>query len=145
MSSEFCHNLSFWIISQFEVSFVAIWFLRFYHNLSFKALSQFQFLGFCQNFSFCFFTIWVFEFSHYLSFLVLSQLRFRHNLSIWVAIFSVRVLLQFKFLICHNLSFWVFTIWIKKKWVKTFFFARKKVLLKKFFCGNIFLGKKLIY
>ena len=32
---KFCHNLSFWVLSQFEV--------EFFHNLSFWVLSQFEF------------------------------------------------------------------------------------------------------
>ena len=53
---EFCHNLIFWVLSQFEfLSFVKIWFFYFCHifsfflfchNLSFLVLSQFEFLNF---------------------------------------------------------------------------------------------------
>ena len=73
----FCHNLSFWVLSHFQL---------------FLVLSQFEFLSL--------FTIWVlphFEFCHNFSFVTiwfLSQLdflKFCHNLTFWV-------LSQFEFL-----------------------------------------------
>ena len=61
---EFCHNLSFWVSSQFEfLSFVTIWVFDFCHHLSFLVLSQFKVLSFV--------TIWVFELSQF-DFLLLA-------------------------------------------------------------------------
>ena len=35
-TEDFCHNLSFWVLSQFEfISLVTIWIFEFCHNLSF--------------------------------------------------------------------------------------------------------------
>ena len=91
---KFCHNLSFWVLLQFEFfSFVTIW-----------GSSQFEV---CHNLSLVTIWVlsrWVFEFCHNLSFWVWSQFEFEfcHNLSFWV---SSKV----KFLSCKNLSFWVFS------------------------------------
>ena len=95
---EFCHNLIFWIGSQFEVlSLVTIWF--FFNIVTFWGLSHLDFLSFvifwfifslvtfwncefCDDWSFwvlwhfnlfSFVAILVFEFCHILSFRVLSQ------------------------------------------------------------------------
>ena len=74
---KFCHNLGFWVLSQFEFEFC--------QNLSLWVLSQFEFLSFV--------TIWSFKFCQYLSFWLLSQFGFLSIVTIWVLDF------------CHNLSF----------------------------------------
>ena len=61
---HYCHNFSFWFLSQFE-------FLSFCHKLIFWV---FEFLSPSEFFSFI--TIWVFEFCHYLSFWDLDILVF---------------------------------------------------------------------
>ena len=84
-SIEFCPNLSFWVLLQFEfchnLSFVTLWIVTISklhvlssdcHNLNFWVGSQFEFLSLV--------TIWVFEFCHNLSFRVLSHFEFL----IWV-------------------------------------------------------------
>ena len=82
-------------------SFVTIWVFEFCHNLSFKVLSQFVFLRFVTIWVFSQFeflslvTIWVlsfatirfFEFCHYLSFQVLSQFEFSSFVTFWVVEF----------------------------------------------------------
>ena len=97
---EFCHNLSFWVLSQFGfmvffvktwvfelslfrfLSCITIWVFEFHHNLKFWASSQFEFLRFFPIWLFfSFITRWVFKFCHNLSFLVSSQFEFT---TIWV-------------------------------------------------------------
>ena len=84
---ELCHNLSFWVLSQFEfLSFVTIWVFEFCHDLSFWVLSTFGFLSFVtfrffifilsQFLFFSFVTIWVFKFCHNLCFWFLSLFEF---------------------------------------------------------------------
>ena len=73
---EFCQNLGFWLLSQFEfLNFVKFWGFEFCHNLSCWLGSQFEFLSFV--------TIWVSEFCHNLSFQILSKFdsTFCHNLT----------------------------------------------------------------
>ena len=84
---EFCHNLIFWVLSQFEfLSFVTIWVFEFRQNLSFWVLSQFEFFSFV--------TIYIFKFCHNLSFWVSSQFEF------WVSS-------QFEFLSVITIWVWV--------------------------------------
>ena len=75
---ECCHNLNFWVLSQFKV-------LSFCYNSRFWVLSQFEFFRFMTIWVFLvllqfeflsFSTIWVFKFHHNLSFWVLSQFEF---------------------------------------------------------------------
>ena len=52
---EFCHSLSFWVLSQFTfLNFGTFWVFKFCHILTFWALSHFMFLAFV--------TFWLFEF-----------------------------------------------------------------------------------
>ena len=94
----FCCNLSFWVLSQFELSFVTICIFEFCHNLS-LVLSLFEYSSFD--------IIWVF--------LVLSQFDFFFSfVSIWVGEKNVFWFLsQFDFVKYEFLSFvtiWVFVI-----------------------------------
>ena len=79
---EFCHTLSFWVLSQ--------WVFEFCHNLCFLVVSQFGFLSFV--------TIWVFVFCHSSSFWVLTQFVFWGFVTIWVLCFVTLWVLEF----CHN-------------------------------------------
>ena len=85
---EFCHNLGFWVLSQFEfLSFMRIWVFQFHHNLSlsfyhyssfFSVSSDFEFLGFIR--------IWVLEFHQNLSFWVIRiWVEIHQNVSFWVS------------------------------------------------------------
>ena len=63
---RFCHNLSFWALSQFEfLSFVIIWVFEFSHNLGLATISVFWLSYFqiklCHNLSSWVITIWVFK------------------------------------------------------------------------------------
>ena len=95
---EFCNNLSFWVLLQFEfLSLVTIWALQqsfvtisvfeFCHYFNFWVSSPFEFLSFV--------TIGVFEFDYNLSFWVPSQFEFFFFISVGVLDFH------------HNLNFWV--------------------------------------
>ena len=60
---ELCHNLSFWVLSQFQFFCfcffcVAIWISEFCHHFSFWVLSQFEFLSFITIWVLNFVTIW---------------------------------------------------------------------------------------
>ena len=66
--SEFCHNLSFWVVSQFE--------LIFFHNSSLWVLSQIRLMIFIAIWFFCLVTIYVFSFVTINFFLVLSHFNF---------------------------------------------------------------------
>ena len=120
---EFCHTLSFWVLSQFEffLNFVTIWVWRyvtilvskFHHNLSliFFILSQFEFLSFI--------TVWVFLVSWqfvFLSFIAIWFFEFDHNLSSWVSS-------QYEF--WSFIKFWMFEFFgeffLRKKKGKVFF------------------------
>ena len=84
-------------VTRWVLSFVTIWVFEFCHNLSwvlllFAFVSLFQYLIF-------------FLFCHSLRFLVFSVFSFGYNFR-----FRVFELSQFKFLICHKLSFWVVII-----------------------------------
>ena len=79
---DWSHNLSFWVLSQMELC----------HNLSFI-------------------TIWVlsqFEFCHNLS----CQNSSCHNLNCHNLSFFCSFVTTLVFAFCHNLSFWVVTIWV---------------------------------
>ena len=126
---EFCHILSFGVLSPFEfwIFFFTIWVFKG-DNLSVSVLWQFGFLS-CV-------TIWCFEFCHNLTIWVLSQFNF--YVKIWLFFFSFVTILVFEFVtiwvldlckfeflsfvtiwlfefchnlnfvFCHMLSFWVF-------------------------------------
>ena len=169
MSFELCHHLSFCFLSQFKLSFVAIWHLKFWLQLSCWALSQFEFWV-LSRFEFLSFVItWVFEFSHNLGLVTIwvfelshFQFEFCHHLSFWVDTVWVFDLSQFGFLVvtikvffsCHNLSSWVlsqfefeFFLW-KKDFGVHFFCERcflENFLFMFFFCEIfVFLLKKKI-
>ena len=100
----FCHILSLWVMTQFELNFVTFWILS---HLSFWVLSHFDFWSFVK---FWVVTNLVLEF---LSFVTI-WVEFCHNLSFWVFLnFSFQVLSPFElfrfvdnwvFEFCHNLS-----------------------------------------
>ena len=86
---EFCHTLSFWVLSKFELlGFVIFWVmpqLDFCHNLSFVTIWVVSQLEFCHNLSLFFVTIWFFEFCQHLSFWGSSQFEVFFNfVTIWV-------------------------------------------------------------
>ena len=66
---ELCHNLTFWVLSQFD-------FLS-YHNLNFWVCHNMTF-WFCHNMSF-----WVLPQLEFLSFVTISVVDFCHNLTFW--------------------------------------------------------------
>ena len=66
---EFCHNWTFWVLSQFD-------FLS-YHNLNFWVCHNMTF-WFCHNMSF-----WVLPQLEFLSFVTISVVDFCHNLTFW--------------------------------------------------------------
>ena len=78
---EFCHNISCWVLSQFELlNFVTLWVFEIDQTLRWNS-SQFKFLSFLplvfflvllQLYFLSFVTIWVFEFFNNLSFWVVS-------------------------------------------------------------------------
>ena len=82
---EFCHNLSCWILSQFQfLKFVKLW-VKFCPHSSFWVLLQFKFLSFvtilvfeiCINLS-----CWVFSSKfNFLSFVSILVSEFSHNLN----------------------------------------------------------------
>ena len=93
------------VMSQFGWSFVAIYVLRSFHNLSFWVLGQFEFLSFFTIWVCELVAIWVFDFCHYMSFWVVSQFGFGHTFKFWVILILVSVLSQHDFLIGHNFEF----------------------------------------
>ena len=88
---KICQNLSFWVLSQFD--------LEFCYNLSFLILSQFRFFSFVAIWVFEFVVIWFFSFVAIwvvtIEFWVWSQFDFLRCVPIWVFVF------------CYNSSFWV--------------------------------------
>ena len=128
---KFCHNLSFWVLSQFEfmichnLSFVKFWDWFFSSSqLSFVIIWVFSQLEFYHNLSFV--TIWVlsqFKFRQILSFVtiwVLSQFwvfGFCHNL-------SFRVWSQFEFKFCQSLG-WVLSTSKFLSFITNWFFSSK--------------------
>ena len=89
--------MSFWVLSQFELSIVSIWVFEMCLNWSYGVFSQIELMSFITN--------WVFN---YLSFWVLVKYEFSNYVSIWVfelGFWSVATIWVFK--LCHNLSFWV--------------------------------------
>ena len=77
---EFCHNLSFWFLWQFEfLCFVTIWVFDVGHDLTFLSFVTIWLFELCHNLTFWVVTIWLFEFCHNLSSVtiwVLSQFEF---------------------------------------------------------------------
>ena len=94
---KICQNLSFWVLSQFDLEFsynLSFW---FYHNLNFLVLLLFEFWV-CCYLIFWFLLLFElsqlsFEFGHNLTFCVVSQFKFLCFVTIQV----------FEF--CQNLSF----------------------------------------
>ena len=93
---EFCHNLRFKVLSQFDILELS--------SFSSLVLSQLKCLSFV--------TIWVFEFSHkfeFLGFVTIWYFEIHQSLSFWVFFSQVEILRFVQiwvFEFRHNLSFW---------------------------------------
>ena len=84
--SEFCHNLSFWVV-------ITIWVFECHPNLNCQVSSQFEFLSFITM------SFWVSSQFEFLSFIII-WVEFHHNL-----VSEFRHNLSFEF--HYHLSFWV--------------------------------------
>ena len=103
-------NLSFWVLSQFEsLSFVTIWVVDICHSLSFWKLSNFE-LSFVPIQVFEFLSCWILSHIEFLKFVKL-WVEFCPNLSFWVMLqfkfLSFGTNKNFEF--CNNISFWAFS------------------------------------
>ena len=132
-------------MSQVELlSFVTIWVSDFCNNLSFWVLSQFRFFP---SVFFFFFTNWVFEFCHTFSW-VFSQFGFCHKVSFWVlsqfdffVCHNIFLLFFFNIWVYFYLSHFEFfskknltkkILWRKEKNCEKKLFVNKNKILTKF-------------
>ena len=96
---EFCHNLRFWVLLQFEflncvticvLSCVTIWVFEFCHNYIFFRFVTFLVFGFCHSLVtvgvLSQFKSWVFSQIKFVNFVTILVCKFCHNLSCWFCI-----------------------------------------------------------
>ena len=150
--SEFCHNFSFWVLSQLKLTrTVTIWFFLVFcieilifsssQICNYRVLSDFHFCQILSSDKFEFFgfvTFWIFQFCHILSFWVLTHFELLSFVTFWGLSHSefchnLSFLTFWVLVFCHVLSFWVLLNFDFLSFVTCWLFWCKNKMWKKFF------------